>query len=112
MLKQSKDMDELTKKKLIIEQVCDVVCTKYGIDINRVFSEDRHKDVSDARIIIVYILHKDFKLSIPFLAEEFNRSTSWVLKKCATKKQHITMYEDCAREHDLFLDLLEKQLSL
>jgi chromosomal replication initiation ATPase DnaA len=105
-------MDELTRKKLIIEQVCDVVCTQYGIDINRVFSDDRHKGVSDARIIIVYILHKDFGLTTPFLAQEFNRSTSWVLKKCAIKKQHITMYEDCAREHDRFLKLLKNDLSL
>lgn len=105
-------MDELTRKKLLIEQVCDVVCTHYGIDINRVFSEDRHKSVSDARIIIVYILHKDFGLTTPFLAKEFNRSTSWVLKKCAMKKQHITMYDDCMMEHNRFLRLLKNVVSL
>lgn len=103
-------MDELTRKKLLIEQVCDVVCTHYGIDINLVFSEDRHKAVSDARIIIVYILHKDFKLSTPFLAKEFERSTSWVLKKCATKRQHILMYEDCATEHARFLRILKNRV--
>ena len=105
-------MDELTRKKLIIEVVCDVVCTEYGIDVNRVFSEDRHKKVSDARVLIVYILHKDLKFSIPFLAQEFERSTSWVLKKCATKKQHISMYEDCSEEHKRFLGFIEKRLPL
>lgn len=105
-------MDELTRKKLIIEQVCDVVCTAYGIDIERVFSEDRHKKVSDARVLIVYILHKELKLTIPFLAQEFNRSTSWVLKKCAIKRQHIAMYEDCYDEYERFLELIEKSLSL
>jgi chromosomal replication initiation ATPase DnaA len=105
-------MDELTRKKLIIELVCDVVCTEYGIDVNRVFSEDRHKKVSEARVLIVYILHKDLGLTIPFLAQEFERSTSWVLKKCAIKKQHISMYDDCYDEHKRLLDLIRKTLSL
>ena len=105
-------MDELTRKRLIIEQVCDVVCTHYGIDINRVFSEDRHKPISEARVLLVYILHKDLGLTIPFLAQEFERSTSWVLKKCATKKQHIAMYDDCYDEHERFLNLVKKRLSL
>lgn len=105
-------MDELTRKKLIIEHVCDVVCTQYGIDVNRVFSEDRHKKISDARILIVYILHKDLNLTIPFLAQEFERSTSWILKKCATKKQHILMYEDCYDEHEKLLDRVKKSLPL
>lgn len=105
-------MDELTRKKLLVEQVCDVVCTEYGIDIDRIFGKDRHKKVSDARVLIIYILHKDLKLSTPFLAQEFNRSTSWVLKKCATKKQHIAMYDDCYDEHERFLKLIEKSLSL
>ncbi len=105
-------MDGLTKNRLLVEKVCDAVCMEYGIDINRVFSEDRHKKVSDARVLIVYILHKDFKLATPFLAKEFNRSTSWVLKKCATKRQHIAMYDDCYDEHERFLDLVKKRLSL
>lgn len=105
-------MDELTKNKLIIEQVCDIVCTNYGVDINRIFSEDRHKKVSNARVLIVYILHKDLGLTIPFLAQEFERSTSWVLKKCAIKKQHISMYEDCCDEHERFLELVKKRLYL
>lgn len=105
-------MDELTRKKLIIEQVCDVVCTNYGVDINLVFSEDRHKKVSDARVLIVYILHKDLGLTIPFLAQEFERSTSWVLKKCAIKKQHISMYGDCYDEHERFLELVKNRLFL
>lgn len=105
-------METLTQKRLLIEQVCDAVCTEYGIDIDRVFGEDRHKKVSDARVLIVYILHKDLGLTIPFLAQEFNRSTSWVLKKCATKKQHILMYDDCYDEHERFLKLIKKKLSL
>lgn len=105
-------MDELIQKKLLVENVCDVVCTEYGIDINYVFSSDRHKKVSDARIIIIYILHKDLGLTVSFLAREFERSTSWVLKKCATKRQHIAMYEDCSDEHERFLKLVKKRLSL
>jgi chromosomal replication initiation ATPase DnaA len=101
-------MDEFTKKKLIVENVSDVVCTHFGVDINRVFSRDKHKRISDARNIILYILHKDYGLSISFLAKEFERTTSWVLKMCAIKKQHISMYEDCEEEHDMFLDLLKK----
>ena len=105
-------MDELTRKKLLVEQVADVVCTQCGVDINSVFSEDRHKLVSEVRILLVYILHKDLGLTIPFLAQEFERSTSWVLKKCATKKQHIAMYEDCYDEHERFLELIKNRLSL
>jgi chromosomal replication initiation ATPase DnaA len=105
-------MEALTQKRLLIEQVCDAVCTEYGIDIDRVFGKDRHKKVSDARVLIIYILHKDLKLSTPFLAQEFNRSASWVLKKCATKKQHIAMYDDCYDEHKRFLELIEKSLHL
>ena len=104
--KIEKNMDELTRKKLLVENVADVVCTKFGVDINRVFSRDKHKCVSDARNILLYILHKDYRLSISFLAKEFERSTSWVLKMCSIKKQHIAMYEDCAEEHEMFLKLL------
>ena len=95
-------MDELIKNKLLVEQVADVVCTQLG----------RHKPISEARVLLVYILHKDLGLTIPFLAQEFERSTSWVLKKCATKKQHIAMYEDCYDEHERFLRLVKKRLSL
>ena len=105
-------MDELTRKKLIVEQVANVVCTHFGVDINSVFGMDRHKPISEARVLLVYILHKDLKFSIPFLAQEFERSTSWVLKKCATKKQHISMYDDCYDEHKRLLDLIRKTLSL
>lgn len=105
-------MDELIKKKLLVEQVADIVCTQLGVDINGVFGIDRHKPISEARILLVYILHKDLGLTIPFLAQEFERSTSWVLKKCAIKKQHISMYEDCYDEHERFLNLVKKRLSL
>lgn len=102
------DMNTLDGRKLIVEQVADVVCGRYGIDINRVFGLDRHKPVADARNIIVYILHKDFGLSISFLSREFDRSERWIMQICATKKQHITMYADCEEEHEMFLDLLKK----
>lgn len=105
-------MDELTRKKLLVEQVADVVCTHFGVDINSVFGIDRHKPISEARILLVYILHKDLGLTIPFLSQEFNRSSSWVLKKCAIKKQHIVMYDDCCDEHERFLNLVKKRLSL
>lgn len=105
-------MDELIKNKLLVEQVADVVCTQLGVDINSVFGLDRHKPISEARVLLVYILHKDLGLTVPFLAKEFERSTSWVLKKCATKKQHIAMYEDCYDEHERFLRLVKKRLSL
>lgn len=105
-------MDELIKNKLLVEQVADVVCTHLGVDINSVFGVDRHKPISEARVLLVYILHKDLGLTTPFLAQEFERSTSWVLKKCATKKQHIAMYEDCYDEHERFLELVKKRLSL
>ena len=100
-------MDEMIRNKLLVEQVADVVCTRLGVDINSVFGLDRHKQISEARILLVYILHKDFGLTIPFLAQEFERSTSWVLKKCATKKQHIAMYDDCYDEHERFLNLIK-----
>ena len=102
----------MIKNKLLVEQVADVVCTQLGVDINCLFGMDRHKPISEARILLVYILHKDFGLTIPFLAQEFERSTSWVLKKCATKKQHIAMYEDCYDEHERFLELVKNRLSL
>ena len=105
-------MDELTRKKLLVEQVADIVCTQCGVDINSVFGLDRHKYVSATRILLVYILHKDLGLTIPFLAQEFERSTSWVLKKCAIKKQHIAMYDDCYDEHERFLELVKNRLSL
>jgi chromosomal replication initiation ATPase DnaA len=69
-------MDEMIRNKLLVEQVADVVCTRLGVDINSVFGLDRHKPISEARILLVYILHKDFGLTIPFLAQEFERSTS------------------------------------
>lgn len=105
-------MDDLTRKKLLVEQVADVVCTHLGVDINGVFGIDRHKPVSEARILLVYILHKDLGLTTTFLAQEFERSTSWVLKKCAIKKQHIAMYEDCYNEHERYLNLVKKRLHL
>lgn len=105
-------MDDLTRNKLLVEQVADVVCTHLGVDINSVFGVDRHKPISEARVLLVYILHKDLGLTIPFVAQEFERSTSWVLKKCATKKQHISMYDDCYDEHKRLLDLIRKTLSL
>lgn len=105
-------MDEITKKKLLVEQVADVVCTKFGVDINRIFSRDKHKPVSDARNIMVYILHKDYGLSISFLSKEFQRTQSWVFKTCAIKKQHIAMYDDCYDEHEIFLELVKNRLSL
>lgn len=101
-------MDEITKKKMIVEKVADVVCTKVGVDINRIFSRDKHKSVSDARNIIIYILHKDYGLSISFLSNTFERSPRWIVQSCAIKKQHISMYEDCEEEHNLFLRLLKK----
>lgn len=105
-------MDELIKNKLLVEQVADVVCTQLGVDINSVFGLDRHKPISEARVLLVYILHKDLGLTIPFLAQEFDRSTSWVLKKCAIKKHHMSMYEDCYDEHERFLSLVKKRLYL
>ena len=105
-------MNEFTRKKLLVEQVADVVCTQYGVDINRIFSRDRHKPVSDARNIILYILHKDYGLSISFLSKEFERTDRWVVLTCATKKQHIAMYEDCEDEHKRFLERLKKVVSL
>jgi chromosomal replication initiation ATPase DnaA len=105
-------MDELIKNKLLVEQVADVVCTQLGVDINCVFGMDRHKPISEARILLVYILHKNLGLTIPFLAQEFERSTSWVLKKCAIKKQHIAMYEDCYDEYERFWELVKNRLSL
>lgn len=105
-------MEESIKNRLLIEKVCDTVCTEYGIDINRIFGSDRHKRVSEARVLIVYILHKDLRLPTLFLAKEFNRSASWVLKKCAIKKQHIAMYDDCCDEYEKILTLIKKSLSL
>ena len=101
-------MDELTRKKLLVEEVADAVCTKYGIDIERVFSRDKHKVVTDARNIMAYILHKDLGLSITFVAKELNRSESWVLKTCAKMALHISLYDDCIDEHDFLLTLLNK----
>ena len=100
-------MSDLVQKKIIVEKVADVVCSKYGVDINTVFAKDKHKRASEARNIIVYILHKDYGLSISFIAKEFERSERWIKQIYSTKKQHILMYSDCVEEHNLFLDLLK-----
>ena len=100
-------MKDLIRKKEILEKVADVVCNKYGVDINSVFEKNKHKKASEARNIIVYILHKDYGLSISFIAREFERSERWIKQIYSTKKQHILMYDDCSEEHSLFLELLE-----
>jgi chromosomal replication initiation ATPase DnaA len=99
-------MDAMTKRKAIVELVADTVCNKYGVDINRVFAKDKHKNLSEARSVMVYILHKDYKLPISFIAKEFDRSERWIKQIYSTKKQHILLYDDCNNEYLMFLDLL------
>lgn len=100
-------MNETLRNTKILEKVVNSVCAYYGIAASRIFSRDRHKIVSDARNIIIYILHKDFKLSISFLSHEFSRSERWVVQLCAVKKQHIFLYKDCSDEYENLLKIIK-----
>lgn len=105
-------MDESIQKRLLVERVADVVCNHFGVDVNDVFSLTRKRPVALARESVIHILHCDYKLSLMYLSRTFERSQRWICDICAIKKLHIDLYEDCMQEHDVLLNLIEKELSL
>jgi hypothetical protein len=105
-------MDESIQKRLLVEKVADVVCNHYGVDVNDIFSLTRKRPVSLAREATIHILHCDYKVSLSYLANMFERTTRWICDICSTRRLHIDLYEDCMEEHDILLDLIEKELSL
>lgn len=105
-------MEESVQKRLLVEKVADVVCNHYGVDVNDIFSLTRRRPVSLAREATIHILHCDYKMSLSYLANMFERTTRWICDICSTKKLHIDLYDDCMEEHDTLLLLIEKELSL
>ena len=101
-------MDKSIERQLLVEEVADVVCNHYGVDINEVFSSMRKRPVALARETIVHMLHCDFKLPISFLSETFGRTPRWIYDICATKRLHISLYEDCLEEHEILWNKIKK----
>ena len=101
-------MEESIKRQILVEKVADIVCNKYCVDVNEVFSLSRKRPVALAREAIIHILHCDYNLPISFLCKTFERTPRWIFDICSTRKAHIDLYEDCMEEHEILLKLIEK----
>lgn len=65
-----------TSKQDSLNIVLLFVSKEYKIPLLSVYSKKRSSDVSKARFVLWYILHKEFRFSTPELAKEFKKQPS------------------------------------
>lgn len=70
-----------------IDRIIDIACKVLGVDKKKVLERDIHKESSEARYIITYIIRKRFGSKIPhiYISELFNRKTH----NCSLKSEEL-----------------------
>lgn len=66
------------EKKKYLNKVITFVCKESQLKKVALYSSDKSREISKPRFILWYILHTEYKFSMPEIAQEFNRSPSTV----------------------------------
>lgn len=68
-----------TKKVLNFDMILEVTSEHYNLNPDAIFSASRMRDISDARQVIMYLVHKHTQLSSPAIGHKLNRKHTTVL---------------------------------
>lgn len=79
----------LCKQKNMFKKVEDLAKRCFNVTSKSIRDRDSHKDVSDARSMIWYILHYEYGYSISKIAKEYKRTTRNIQYMIARTKLRV-----------------------
>ena len=75
-----------------VGRIINQVCKYYSIEQTTLKSTDKHRGVTEARQVAIYLIRKFTILSLPEIGKEFNRDHSaivYAIRKIETKKESL-----------------------
>lgn len=72
-------ISDVMKSDLVAEVIVDLVCAEFSTDKEAVYSERRHKQLNEARTLIMYILRVELDWKFQDIGYKFNRDYSSVI---------------------------------
>lgn len=97
-----------------VEVVLNNVCKEFKITEQLLMNRHTRGDVQQARHIAYYILHKELKLSIGFIANNIfnnNKASVWAgIKRYETANPKVQTDKDFVERTDKLVDLVAKKL--
>ena len=84
----------MNRQTQIAYRISDKVIESLGVDESKVFSTDKHKDVHVARMMIIYICHTEFNISVGNLSKIFKRTPRNIFYLCMKMKTNIDTYNE------------------
>lgn len=85
-------------KGLDIPRIIEVISGKYGFTAEQVIAFNRRQQVRWARQVIIYILHRELKISCNVVGKHFNRDHTTVLSSCRRVENLIATERDVKEE--------------
>lgn len=101
-------MGNIERSRALARSVAEKVGEYFGIDVGILYGLGRTNKLTKARGILLYILHRDMGLTIPFLAAEFRRTPRTIYWNCEQVDRFIGIYKDYKKDYAMLCEVLKK----
>lgn len=82
------------KKVLNFDMILEVTSEHFKLNPDAIYSSSRMRDISDARQVIMYLVHKHTQLSSPAIGHKLNRKHTTVLHGINSIKERLPFSQD------------------
>jgi len=101
---------EITKDEIILfKDIKQVILCYFNIYNTDIYSKRGKKPSYTARMLIYYILHCEYKLSISKTAFLMHKTPRNIQRCIANTKFRINHYEDCKKEYEDILSIISSK---
>lgn len=88
-----------------IESIEKKVIENFEVTYDELMSYDKHKKISMARMMCVYILHKDYGVPTSLLSERYHRTRRIIFSMCQKMELIIKTYR---KDREIYRDIQER----
>ena len=103
--------EEVTIRKLSIEEIIKAVCTEYDVAYSDILSQGRTQPLSTARQIAMFLARKLTGKPLPMIADEFNRNHSTIMHGIKEIQKRIEIESDFKKTIELITEKLGRKPS-
>lgn len=89
-----------------IEFIEEKVIEIYNVTKDELMSYDKHKNISMARMMCIYILHKDFGVPSSYLSKRYHRSRRVIFSICQKMNTIINTYIKDKEQYTYLIELI------
>lgn len=89
-----------------IEFIEEKVIEIYNVTRDELMSYDKHKNISMARMMCIYILHKDFGVPSSYLSKRYHRSRRVIFSICQKMNTITNTYIKDKEQYTYLIELI------